>query len=202
MEKEKISTSAALEGVVADNMADSISLFDIRDALHERGFGLMMIMFSLPIVIPLPGITAIIGIPLIIFSVQMMLGVDVPWLPRWIGNKSINRSTLATVIEKASPYLRKIERILCSRLAVASSPTGEKLIGLFCFMCAISITLPIPLGNAIPALAIVIMSLGLLSCDGFIIIAGMVIAVVGTVISIAVVLLGMEAVLKIIQGIF
>lgn len=197
MENEKLSASDVLEGVVNNNTADRISLFDIRDSLHERGFGLLLIIFTLPCAIPLPGITAIIGFPLIIFSVQMILGFDSPWLPKWVGQQAIKRSTLATMIEKASPYLRKVERLLRVRLSFASSATGEKVIGIFCFICAVAIALPIPLGNAVPALGILIMSLGLLSRDGIIIILGMIIAVIGTIISIAVVVFGVSAVLAV-----
>jgi hypothetical protein len=202
MQKEKLSASDALDGVVSRNNSDNISLFDIRDSLHERGFGLLMIIFSLPIIIPLPGITAVIGIPLMIFAVQMMMGFDVPWLPRWLGNKSIKRSTLATSIEKASPYLRKVERLLHARLAFVSSRTGEKIVGLFCLLSAIAITLPIPFGNALPAMAIIIMSLGLLSSDGLIILGGMTIAIVGVVITAAVGLLGSHAVMQVINSVF
>lgn len=196
MKKERIATSDVLEGVVKDYTTDLVSLNDIKNSLHERGFGLLMVLFSFPIAIPLPyppGMTAIVGIPLVLFSLQMMLGFDSPWLPKWLGNKSIKRSTLAMMIEKSAPYLRKVERFLHPRLIFTTSRTGERIVGFFCFLCAVSVALPIPMGNAIPSAGILLMSLGLLSKDGLMIFLGIAIGLLGIFISGLVVVFGIEA---------
>lgn len=200
MAKPKIAASEVLEGVVTNHTADTISFFELKAALHERGFGLLMVIFILPLAIPIPfipGMTTLLVIPVWIFSIQMVLGRDSPWLPVWLGNKSIKRTTLALVVEKAAPKLKKVERLLRPRLYFASSSTGEKIIGIFTFLLCVSIAIPLPFTNLIPAWGILIMALGLLSKDGVVILLGMVMGSIGLLITVAVLLLGTKAVLKI-----
>lgn len=188
-----IAASEVLSGVVRNNHADSISLYEIKTALHERGFGLLMLAIALPLSIPVPvppGMTALPALPLLLFSIQMIMGMDSPWLPKWLGEKRVKRQTLAHVIEKGAPFLQKIERFLQPRFSFASSAKGEKIVGIFCMVFSISIAIPLPLTNFIPALGIVFLSLGLLSKDGIAIVLGMIIGSSGLLVTTTVILFG------------
>lgn len=204
MNKNKsLSASDVLTGVVNNHQSDRISFGDLKNALHERGFGLLMVIFSMPISLPLPippGLTSLPAIPLLIFSIQMLMGLDSPWLPKWISNKTLKRTTLASIVETASPYLMKIEKLLKPRLSFASSRAGEKLIGLFAAVFSVSIMIPVPLTHMVPALGILVMSLGLLSKDGITIIIGMIIGTIGVCISTLVIIMGEKAFLGIAHG--
>lgn len=199
MNKEGKSASEVLQGVVDGSKADFISFYDIKIALHERGFGLLMLFFSLPVCIPIlvpPGLSLIPSIPLLFFSVQMVMGIDSPWLPKWLGEKSVKRRTLALMVEKASPHLKKVEKFLRPRFSFASSRQGERVVGVFCVIFALSIANPLPFSNLVPAIGIVFMSLGLLSKDGISIIAGMLIGSLGVAFSFLVIIFGAEAILN------
>lgn len=200
MEKRRVAASEVLEGVVTNHKADNITFFELKAALHERGFGLLMVIFILPLAIPvpfIPGMTTLLVVPVWIFSVQMMLGKDSPWLPQWIGNKALKRTTLATIVEKAAPVLKKVERFLRPRLYFASSSAGEKIIGIFAFLFCISIAVPLPFTNLVPAWGVLVMALGLLSRDGITIALGMLIGSFGLVITSSILLFGTKAALKI-----
>lgn len=192
-----LSTSSMLKQTIEGKIPESVTLRELKDLLHERGFGLLMLIFSLPIAIPFPyppGFTTVVGAPLLLFSLQMMLGMDSPWLPNRIGRITIKRETLSVVINKSIPYLQKIEHFLKPRLESLSGKTGERLIGLISCLCALSIALPIPLGNALPALGILLMALGLLNKDGIVIIAGTIASILGIALAAAVVTLGVGGV--------
>lgn len=198
---DNIPASEALHGVVRNNSADKISLFEVKEALHERGFGLIMLILSLPLCIPLPlppGATALPSIPLLLFSLQMVMGMDSPWMPKWLGNKTIKRQTLAAIIEKGAPYLQKVERFLHPRFSFSSTVGGEKLIGIFCLVFSLSIAVPLPLTNFIPATGIAVMSLGLLSKDGITVIVGMIIGSAGVTLTTILLIFGKKA----LEGIF
>ncbi len=202
MKKENLPASDVLRNVVDNTTADKISFFDLKTALHERGFGLLMVIFSITVALPMPpGLASLPAIPLLIIAIQMLMGLDSPWLPGWIGNRSIKRTTLATIIEKASPYLKKIERLLKPRLSFASSYYGERIVGLFATLFALSIMIPLPLTNMVPSLGILVMSLGLLSKDGITIIIGIIIGSIGLCITTLVIIMGEKAVSGIINGI-
>lgn len=205
MKHDYKAVSDVLEGVVNDHIHDTISIGEIKAVLHERGFGILLMIFSLPMAIPIlpPGFALLPGLPITFFAVQMMFGQDVPWLPKWIERQKIKRKTLAKIVEIAAPKLRKIESFLRVRFAIASSKKGERLIGLICLFCAISIIIPLPATNMVPALGISLMSLGLLSKDGIFICIGMLVGLIGSIfgflITIVFIVAGMSGVSKIIH---
>ncbi|ALQ50697.1 exopolysaccharide biosynthesis protein [Nitrosomonas ureae] len=176
------STSELLENVVVVYRSDTLTVGEIKNTLHERGFGVLLAIAALPLCLPVPvppGYTTFFSIPLFIFSVQMMLGMQAPWLPVWIEKKEIKRSSMEKLIAKANPWLKKIEQRLQPRLTYISVHTWERIIGVFTFVFALSIALPIPLTNFPPGWGILIMSLGLLSKDGITILIGMIVGTIG-----------------------
>ncbi|MBP6366108.1 MAG: exopolysaccharide biosynthesis protein [Nitrosomonas sp.] len=175
-------TSDFLAVVVVENKNEAMTVGEIKNALHERGFGILMAIAAFPICIPLPvppGYTTIFSIPLFIFSIQMVLGMQAPWLPAWIEKKYVKRSSLEKLIAKANPWLKKIEERMQPRMTYISVHTWERIIGIFSFVFAVAVALPIPLVNFPPGLGILVMSLGLLNRDGVTILIGMIIGTIG-----------------------
>lgn len=177
-----------------------LTLYEVNHFLHEKGFALLMILFSFPMAIPLPyppGFTTILGIPLIFYGLQMLLGKVDPWLPKFIGDKTVKVSHLRFAIQKSEKFFCYIEKFFKPRFLAITSDKGEKLVGFFVLICAITIALPIWFGNAIPSLGILIMSLGVLNRDGLAIIIGIIVSIIGVAIASLVVILGV----KFVQGI-
>lgn len=175
-------TSDFLAIVVVENKKETMTVGEIKNALHERGFGILMAIAALPICLPIPvppGYTTLFSIPLFIFSIQMILGMRAPWLPDWIEKKQIKQSSLEKIIAKANPWLKKIEHRMQPRMTYISVHTWERIIGIFSFVFAVSITLPLPLTNFLPGWGTLVMSLGLLNKDGLTILVGMIIGTVG-----------------------
>ena len=183
MTSKQVPASQLLQELVdKKNLSESISLGEINEHLSERGFALLMILFSFPMAIPLPyppGFTTVLGLPLLFFSIQMLMGMDKPSLPSWVAKKNIKTSHLVFAVEKSAKYFIKLERLLKPRLAYFSSIHGEKLIGFMSMLCAICIALPIMFGNAVPSAGIFIMALGLLGKDGLVIIIGIITSIIG-----------------------
>ncbi len=192
MEKKERTTTEALALVVVENKNHTMTVDEIKNSLHERGFGILMAIAALPICLPIPvppGYTTFFSIPLFILSVQMIFGMRAPWLPAWITQKQIKRTTLEKLITKASPWLHKIEKHLQPRLTYISVHAWERIIGIFSFVFALSISLPLPLTNFPPGWGILIMSLGLLSKDGLTILVGMIVGTIGVGITMVVLVL-------------
>ena len=122
-----------------------------------------------------------------------------PWLPKWLTRISVKRKILRFVILKSSPLLKKIEKFLKPRLVFITTGHGHQIIGFFATIFAICIALPLPFTNFIPALGIIAMSLGLLSRDGLIIFIGILIGIVGTIFTLAIIILGKKIALGLID---
>lgn len=198
MEKKESTTSEALALVVADNTQGTISIGEIKNALLERGFGILLAISALPLCLPVPvppGYTTFFSIPLFIFSIQMMFGRHTPWLPQWIEKKEIKRLSFQKMVDKANPWLQKIEQYLQPRITYISPRMWEKAVGIFAFIFSVSIAIPLPLTNFPPGWGILIMSLGLLGRDGLIILVGMIVGTIGvgiTMVILALLAMGMS----------
>lgn len=157
--------------------SERVSLQDLLDGVKTHARATLMILFSLPNLVPsLPGTSAITGLPLLVLAVQMMLGSNV-WLPKFIASRSFLRSDLLRVITRLLPYLQRVERVLQPRHLILSRQSAVQIIGLVSVVLSILIALPIPLGNFLPAVAIILFSLGTLEADGLFIMAGFAMAV-------------------------
>lgn len=89
--QQRHNTSDLLQLVVVQNINDKLSIGEIKNMLHERGFGVLLVIAAIPICLPIPappGFTTVFSLPLIIFSLQMICGMRSPWLPRWLTGKN------------------------------------------------------------------------------------------------------------------
>ena len=198
MTQNKIITTQAIEDVVNKSSSDRIPIGDLVDAMQAIGFGLVMMVIAFGIIIPMPPpIPSFIAAPLIIFSLQMILGYAAPKLPKRFEKYTVKRSTVAMLVKKSAPYIRKVEHILRPRLGFVTTPIGERVIGVFIFIFSAFIFFPMPLSNFIPGLGILIISFGLLGKDGLVVICGIIIGLMGIAISVTAVLLGVDIISRI-----
>ena len=167
-----------------DRARERVAIGDLLDALGDRAVGALMFIFAVPNVLPVPpGVSTVLGTPLIFLSGQLMLGMK-PWLPAVITRRSFSREDFATLVRRVVPWLVRAERLLRPRASALARPPVENLVGLVCLLLACVLVLPIPLGNTLPALSISLLALGVLERDGLWIVAGLVAsAVAATVVS-------------------
>ncbi|NBV05992.1 MAG: exopolysaccharide biosynthesis protein [Proteobacteria bacterium] len=193
VDQTKVIATQVLEDVVNKSSSDRILLRDLVSAMDSVGFGLAIMIFAFGIIIPLPPpFPSIISVPLVIFAIQMICGYNSPKLPKRFFNISVKRSVLATLIQRSSPYIRKVEKFLKPRLPFVFYRGAERVLGFFIFLFASFILLPIPLSNFIPGLGILIISFGLLGKDGLVTILGVIVGLSGIVISVAALFFGVE----------
>ena len=163
--------------VVADIGAKDdprLYLGELVNAFGERGLGAMMLFFGLLNIIvgAVPGSTTILGIPLLLVSMQLVFRGDQLWLPKWALKRSIDRATYGRAVTRALPVLRKVERLTRPRLSIMTSDVSEVLIGVVsCLLCIILI-LPIWGGNLVPALIVATFGFGLMQRDGVLVLVG------------------------------
>jgi hypothetical protein len=172
---------------------ERVKLADIVAELGERAFGVAMLLFSLPNAVGIgviPGISTLFGVPQIVLALQMLAGFERPWLPVWLLEKSIARADFERMIDRSMPVLVRVERYLKPRAAALTGPFVERLMGLVFLVLAAVVSLPIPLGNQPPAVAIAVVALGLTARDGVFVAAGCVMGVAAVAIASLVVLGG------------
>lgn len=170
--------SEILNSLAADRTRDRVSIADLFDAMRDRAFGALMLIFAAPNMVPLPpGASSLFGAPIIFIAAQLMLARSSPWLPQFMAGRSMPRSNFAAMVGRVSPWLAKVEKLLRPRLSFLTRPPFEQLIAAMCLILAILVFLPIPLGNMPPALAICLFSLAILERDGIAAIVGWIVAI-------------------------
>lgn len=152
---------------LCDGPPGPIRVREIVDHFGHRAFGAVLFAFSVPNLLPLPpGSSTILGLPLVLITPQLAIGARRPWLPRSVGDRTIDRSTLNQAFSKLIPSLERVERLLAPRLSFLFGPVGDRMIGLMCFLLSLVLILPIPLGNMLPAASVSVFALGLTQKDG------------------------------------
>ena len=173
-EKQKIRISHILMQVLKEEKEpETITYRDLVVRLGDQAFGLIIILFALPSALPLsiiPGFSFIFGLPIMIVACHLIIGKQELWLPQYLAKKEINSTRLRHIIEKAVPYLIKIEHLLKPRGVFLASKGMERLHGLLLLMLSILLALPIPLSNFFVAALIILLGLGLAEKDGVMII--------------------------------
>lgn len=175
---ENMAISQRLHLLASDAKGDAVELNWVLSELHERAFGLFLLVLALPCCIPfLYGIPQIVALPLMFVSVQIVLGRKTPWLPKKLGARTISTEGLHNLARRAEPWLVRIEAFSRPRLSVLTHSPADRAVGLALILFSASIMVPLPGTNTVPGFAVVIVSMGLLQRDGILVILG---AILGT----------------------
>ena len=190
----------AISEVITDMNAalteDQVSVGQILEAFHERGFGFLLLIFAFPMALPIPkppGLSTILAIPLILLTVQQALGFHTIWFPAFIRRKSFSSAAFSRVIETSIPWLKKIEALARPRLGMITQGAFSNVIGVCGLIMALWIAVPMPLSNTVPSIGIALMAIGVMMRDGVFVLAGAVIGLLWVFAMIfVIVFLGME----------
>lgn len=152
---------------VARDSRDQVSIASIRDAMGNRSFAPLLVIFAAFNLIPLPpGASAFLGLPLIIVSAQMAYGRKQAWLPAFLMNRSLSAAQFRRVMDWLVPRLHRLERVVRPRYWPFWRRQGDRVIGVIALVLSIAVTLPIPFGNWLPAFATALLGLALSERDG------------------------------------
>jgi hypothetical protein len=172
--------SELLQQFLEQHQDDEVRLRELFDLMGDRAFGSTLLICALPEALPLPivGISALVAMPLMLVSGQLAIGFEKPWLPDLIIDRPFKKEHCEQVIFAAIPFLEKLEYFFEPRWPFFTSPEAERGVGVLLLFLSIIIALPIPFGNMLPAIIIVLICLGLIEKDGLIIaISGMVVGI-------------------------
>ncbi|MEL6605527.1 MAG: exopolysaccharide biosynthesis protein [Cyanobacteria bacterium J06614_10] len=173
--------NASLTTAEGNTQLKPVTLNEILEIAGERTFGFLFVLLSLPsaLPIPAPGYSTPFGIVMFLLAAQLIAGRDQPWLPEKFRKKGFERAQVQTLIGKGIPWLQRIETVAKPRLTpVCTSRTGQMVIGIAVALMSISMMIPIPLTNTLPAIGIFITGFGLLDDDGAISLGGLTICAI------------------------
>lgn len=169
--------------IIEDTRSERLTFTDLAAQLQASAWGGLLFIFAAINVLPLPpGTSVFFAVPLMIVSVQMILGRSSPWFPARIDRRGVKKSELQRLIGKIHGVEARIERVLKPRVPTLTGPAATRLIGLVCLFLALLAAVPIPLFHMAPAAAILLFGLALIYRDGVLVI----VAAIAAVLSLAV----------------
>lgn len=146
---------------------------EITQAVGEKGFGLILMVLSLPsaLPIPAPGYSTPFGLVIALIALQMMFGRQTLWIPQKLLSVRIKPSLARTMLGAATRFLQKLERWIRPRQHWIRSRAGQAGLASVILIMAGLMVLPIPLTNTFPAMVIFMIGVGLSEEDGLLAIA-------------------------------
>ncbi|MDQ8206881.1 exopolysaccharide biosynthesis protein [Coraliomargarita sp. SDUM461003] len=163
-----LSLGDTLSQLLATDDTRGLSISEITSAVAEKGFGLVLIILSLPsaLPVPAPGYSTPFGIVIALMALQMISGREAVWLPQKLADIRIQPKLANTMLGSASKFLKMIERFIRPRQKWIRGRAGQSGLAIVIFIMACLMMLPIPLTNTFPAMVIFMIGVGLAEEDG------------------------------------
>ncbi len=161
--------SKSLKQLVDSTDTEAPTLNNLLEATGERGLQLVIVFMALPFCLPvLPGVSTPFGLAIIFLSVRQILN-EPGRLPRFIGDRKFKPETFQKILRGGVRIVGWIEKVTHPRGGnwLASDAARRFHAVLICLMgLLMSLPLPVPLTNTIPAWAILIIAASTAESDG------------------------------------
>ena len=173
---------------------DRVSIGELLDGLGRASLGLGLMVPSLLAMIPLPGPFGVLfGTMIGAIAVQVMMGETRLRLPRYLAGRTVPPAAVGTALRRFAVPLQWAERLSTPRrLLPLTGRVARVVLAAPLLIMAMTLALPIPLGNGLPAIAVIVFALGFMERDGLAILAALGICVVALVWTVALILFGAE----------
>ena len=152
---------------------ERVSMRAMAQAHGPEAHGTLLLLLAMPCLLPVPGVGTVLGLGMAALAVAMWRGHSATCLPQRVANLELPRDWAERVlIGLASAYALagRHAKARLSHLAVSGRRSAMALaVGLM----AVIVVMPIPFGNVLPALALMLIGLGLVFRDGVAVILGL-----------------------------
>jgi hypothetical protein len=162
----------------------------LTDLVDEKSFAVILLMLLLIPALPAPtgGITHVFEVIAAIVAVQMVIGRAELWLPKWVARRDLGAASTGKAIRFITRRVRWFERFTRPRGArLLKSRPMMSLLGVIILVFVVGAFVAPPFSglDTLPALGVVIISLGIIFEDAVIVAAGCVVGAAGIALEIA-----------------
>lgn len=165
---------------------EGVTLADILELVGPDSLLLLCIFLTLIFMVPvsIPGVSTVFGAAILLIGISRLFNRSL-WLPGRVQRRVVSTEKLRAALERALKWLRRLERIsrphrlpwLTVGGPVATFNNLSLILGAVLLMAPFGL---IPFSNTLPALAVLLLALGLMQRDGICILLGH-LANVGTI---------------------
>jgi hypothetical protein len=170
--------SEDLRDLLREANGRSMTIGELEQILQGRGFGLFLLLLSLPFAFPvaIPGLSVPFGIVIMLLGLRITFGMK-PSLPGFILRREVKYALLEKIVRFGLKLCTKMEKLVRPRMHFLQRWPGMiNLIGLAITSGGFLLSLPlpplIPFSNTIPALSVILLTAGLVERDGLLVLFG------------------------------
>jgi hypothetical protein len=171
------SVGVSLQQLLAELQDDQITLRSLLTIIGEQGILLFCVVLTLPFLFPvsIPGVSTVFGLVIILLGISLILN-RLPWLPSRLMDRPFSNASLRPVLERGITFFQRIERWMRPRLTrMTTGATINRLNGMGLTAGGVLLLFPlsfIPFSNTLPAVAILLLALGMMQRDGYFVVGG------------------------------
>lgn len=161
-----------LDHVIGELPEDCITLGELLDVFGDEGLLLLTMLLTVVFLIPvsIPGVSTVFGAAILLIGVSRLVGRPL-WLPERIRHRALPAARLRPGLEQGMTWVRRLERISRPRRlhALVDGRAREQITNLAFILAAVLLMAPfgfVPFSNTLPALALLLYSVGLIQRDG------------------------------------
>lgn len=163
-----------LRSLVLNTEGEEVTIRELLQAVGRRAYGPVLLLLGFIAVSPLtiiPGANWFVATLTLIFTLQIVVGRRIPWLPKSALDFRFKRSLLVQGAGAGEQYAHMIDALVRPRLTFLTEAPFVQVVALICVMAAL-ITYPlglVPFGPLLPSLTILLFGLALTARDGVVV---------------------------------
>ncbi|MCE9611020.1 MAG: exopolysaccharide biosynthesis protein [Chthoniobacter sp.] len=166
--------SEDLRALLVEAAGRSITVEEIERILRGRGVAILILLFAAPFIVPAPGLSVPFGIAICVLGMRIAIGGRSA-LPQFVLRKEISFPTLQRIVSPVVRVAEKLEKRIRPRMHfLQDHPRMVNLIGIGIVSGGfiLSLPLPVPFSNLLPAVSIMCLAAGLMERDGLLVLWG------------------------------
>ncbi|HEV7776404.1 MAG TPA: exopolysaccharide biosynthesis protein [Luteibacter sp.] len=165
--KPRRRTTELLRDALEAHETDRISLEALLDPLRSRAYGFVLLLLAVPNFIPVPiGIGGVMGVLVVALGLEMLFGLEYPWIPRWLRARTMSRAALGRFLNRIEPLTRRLEKLCKPRMERLTRRPLTIASGLVMILIGILLALPIPFTNYVFGAMLLAFAIALVERDG------------------------------------
>ena len=145
---------------------DRVSVAQLANLHGAAAQGTLMVLLAAPCMLPMPGVGTVLGLGLAMMALAMWRGQTGAGLPLRVAGFQMSGRWACRVLGLLAHFYELASQLSRSRLYALSGAGLQGGLAAMTGVMAVLIILPIPFGNVLPALAQMLLGLGLVYRDG------------------------------------
>jgi hypothetical protein len=174
-DRARLRTSDVLRAILTKNPdLETFTIERILASIGEQRVEQAWLTLALPTLVPVPHPRAAAWLPTGALAAQVAAGREPLQLPGFVLRMTVSRKSLAVAIHAILPILEAAERVVRPRWRWVQHPIARRAIATLIFLLAVAIAYPLVGFDALHALSVFVLSLGMAEQDGLAVLIGVV----------------------------